>query len=48
MKIDVVSSYCYIKEVYLVEDNIHTKTWSFDNIDCKYEHIMYKWNKYKE
>ena len=31
-----------MKGTHLVEDNIHTRTWSFDSIDCKYEHVMHK------
>ena len=31
-----------MKGVHLVEDNIYTRTWSFDSIDCMYEHVMHK------
>ena len=31
-----------MKGAHLVEDNIHTRTWSFDSIDCMYEHAMHK------
>ena len=31
-----------MKGAHLVEDNIHTRTWSFDSIDCMYEHSMHK------
>ena len=31
-----------MKGVHPVKNNIHTRTWSFDSIDCKYEHAMHK------
>ena len=49
MNIDVVPSHCYMKGSHLVEDNIHTKTWSFKNTNYKYEHVMHKFlNSYSQ
>ena len=31
-----------MKGSHLDEDNIHTKTWCYDNIDCNFEHAMHK------
>ena len=31
-----------MKGSHLVENNIDTKTWTFDNTNCKYEHVMHK------
>ena len=42
MKNDIVLSYYWMKGAHLVEDNIHTRTWSFDSINCMYEHAMHK------
>ena len=42
MKTDVASLHYLMKISHLDEDNIHTKTWCFDNIDCNFEHARHK------
>ena len=43
MKIDVAPLQHLMKGFYLVQDNIHTKTWCSDDInDHKIEHVMHK------
>ena len=42
MKIDVAQLQNLIEGSHLDKDNTHTKTWCFDNIDYKIEHVMHK------
>ena len=43
MKTDVVPLHYLMKGSHLDEDNIHTKTWCCNNIDCNFEHVMHKY-----
>ena len=42
IKIDVASLQHLMKGSHLGEDNTHTRTWCFDDIDYKIEHSMHK------
>ena len=42
MKNDVTQLQHLMDESNLDKDNTHTKTWCFDNIDYKIEHVMHK------
>ena len=42
MKIDVAQLQHLMKGSHLGEDNTHARTWCFDIIDYKIEHVMHK------
>ena len=42
MKTDVALLHYLTKRSHLDEDNINTKIWCCNNIDCNFEHVMHK------